>query len=275
MTNSLKVLNTSKAKILFIFLFTITGSLNKILAQERGSEEHEQRSNFELPNIKVIPIKDTQNDRQYELYIKLPEKYSESENTKHPVIYYTDAIWHVEMLSGSAEYITEETILVGISWQKDINKDLLEERGAHVSRFRDYTVRPHSNPEIQAKYQLGQASNHLEFIRKDVIPYVEENYQTDPQNRTYFGYSASGLFGAYILSSIPETFKNYLIGSPSLRGNIPHLKDLIAGKDLKANVFITNGSKEQELEEYVKEFVTLLENKNDNTFRITHEEISG
>ncbi|MEQ8712306.1 MAG: alpha/beta hydrolase-fold protein [Cyclobacteriaceae bacterium] len=275
MTCLLKVLNTSQAKSLFIFLLTIITSLSSILAQERGSEEHEQRSNLELPNIKVISIEDTQNDRQYELYIKLPEKYAESGNKKHPVIYYADAIWHVEMLSGSAEYIMEDAILVGISWQKDIDKDLLEERGAHVSRFRDYTIRPHSNPEIQAKYQLGQASDHLEFIRKDVIPYVEENYQTDPQNRTYFGYSASGLFGAYILSSRPEAFKNYLIGSPSLRGDIPLLTELIADKNLKANVFITNGSKEQELGEYANEFVAILENKNDKTFLITHEEMSG
>ncbi len=275
MTYLLKTLNNLQAKNLFIFLLTIIASLNNILAQELGIEEHEQRSNLELPNIKVIPLKDTQNDRQYELYIKLPEKYSESGNKKHPVIYYADAIWHVEMLSGSAEYIMEDAILVGISWQKDINEELLEERGAHVSRFRDYTVSPHSNPEIQAKYQLGQASDHLEFIRKNVIPYVEANYRTDPQNRTYFGYSASGLFGAYILSSQPETFKNYLIGSPSLRGDIPQLTELIADKDLKVNVFITNGSKEQELGEYAKEFVAILKSKNDKNFLVTHEEMLG
>ena len=275
MTYLLKILNIKKVKNLSIFLLTITASMSSILAQERGSVAHDQSPNFESPNIKVIPIKDTQNDRQYELYIKLPEKYSESERKKHPVIYYTDAIWHTEMLSGSAEYIMEDAILIGISWQKDINKDLLEERGAHVSRFRDYTIRPHSNPEIQVKYQLGQASDHLEFIRKDVIPYIEENYRTDPQNRTYFGYSASGLFGAYILSARPETFKNYLIGSPSLRGDILQLTELIADKDLNVNVFITNGSKEQELREYAKEFVSILENKNDKTFLVTHEEISG
>lgn len=275
MTCLLRLLITSQTKNLFISLLMIIATISSILAQERGGKEHEQRSNLELPNIKVIPIKDTQNDRQYELYIKLPEKYSENENKKHPVIYYADALWHVEMLSGSAAHIMEDAILVGISWQKDINKELLEERGAHVSRFRDYTVHPSSNPEIQAKYQLGQAINHLEFVCEDVIPYVEENYQTDSKNKTYLGYSASGLFGAYILSSRPETFNNYLIGSPSLKGNITHLTKLIADKDLNVNVFITNGSKEQELGEYVKEFVTILENKNSETFRVTHEEISG
>ena len=228
-----------------------------------------------LTKIEVIPIQDTGNDRQYELYVKLPEGYAENDSLLFPVIYYTDALWHVEMLSGSAEYMIEEAILVGISWQKDIDEELIEERGEHVSRFRDYTVRPHRNPEIQAKYQLGQANNHLEFIRNDVIPYVEDNYRTDPQNRTYFGYSASGLFGAYILSERPETFKNYLIGSPSLRGDIPYLSELLADKNLNTNVFITNGAEEKELNELVKEFVALLEKQNGGSLHVTHEEISG
>ncbi|MEQ9289864.1 MAG: hypothetical protein RIG77_23250 [Cyclobacteriaceae bacterium] len=64
-----------------------------------------------MPRIQVIPIKDTETDRHYELYIKLPEEYSENEDQHYPVIYYTDAMWHVEMLSGSAEYIMEEAIV--------------------------------------------------------------------------------------------------------------------------------------------------------------------
>ncbi|MEQ9467411.1 MAG: alpha/beta hydrolase-fold protein [Ekhidna sp.] len=231
--------------------------------------------NWENTNIQVIPIQDSKTGRNYELYVELPEDYSENNDKTYPVLYYTDAAWHLEVLSAGQEYILEDVILVGISWQKDIDPALVEEHGEHVSRFRDYTIRPSSKPEIQAKYQLGQASNHLEFILKDVIPYVENNYQTDPQNRSYFGYSASGLFGAYILSERPKTFKNYLIGSPSLRGNISYLSELIADKDLNANVFISNGTEEIELNELVREFVALLENQNSETLHITHEEILG
>ncbi len=270
-----KILNYSRAKTPVLFLLSITASLSTTLAQEKGNEQGVQRSNLELPQIQVVPIKDTQTGRQYELYVKLPGEYSENEDKKYPVIYYTDAMWHVELLSGSAEYIMEEALLVGISWQKDFNKDLLEEVGAHVSRYRDYTVSPSSNPENQAKYQLGQASHHLDFIHNNVIRFVEDNYLTDPKNRTYFGYSAGGLFGAYILSSRPETFKNYLIGSPSLRGDISYLAELIADKDLNVNVFISNGTEELELSEHVKEFVTILKNKNDRTLSLTYEEITG
>src|SRR5690606_5903539 len=113
----------------------------------------------------------------------------------------------------STSYLMEDVILVGISWQTDIHENIKKELGAHASRFRDYTISKSSNAEIQAKYKLGQASNHLAFIRNDVIKYIESNYRTDPENRSYFGYSAGGLFGAYILLTQPDTFRNYILGS--------------------------------------------------------------
>ena len=226
---------------------------------------------LELPKIQVIPITDTANDRQYELYMKLPEGYSENKNTQYPVLYFTDALWHVEMLSGSAEYIIEETILVGISWQKDLKGDL-GALGAHASRFRDYSIKKSSNPEQQAKYNLGQASTHLDFLRNDVIAYVETNYRTDPDRRSYFGYSMSGLFGAYILVTQPETFKNYILGSPSLNGNMAHLSKLASNIDLdkhpKANVFISHGDMEKDLSTHIEAFITLLQNRNEENLSV-------
>ena len=105
-----------------------------------------QHKRFEIPGIQVIPIRDTQSDRQYELYIKLPEGYSENNDVKYPVVYFTDAMWHIEILSGSIEYLVENAILVGISWEKDI-----KDAEAHTSRFRDYSItKPASSLEIAA-----------------------------------------------------------------------------------------------------------------------------
>jgi len=241
-------MKTTKLLILIIFI-----SLNTVFAQEsivNDDTQMAERSYLELPRIQVIPIKDAKNDRQYELYIKLPEGYSENGDIKYPVLYFTDAMWHIEILSGSIEHLVENAILVGISWQKDL-KGELGELGAHASRFRDYSMTKSSNPELQAKYQLGQASNHLAFIRNDVIKYVENNYRTDPDNRTYFGYSMGGKFGAYILFVQPETFKNYILGSPStlLDDSYIYEHESIATlnrKDLNANVFVSIGALEKE-----------------------------
>jgi len=224
-----------------------------------------ETSDFTLSKIQVLPIKDTQADRQYELYIKLPEGYSENKDKIYPVIYFTDALWQIEILSGATEFLMEDAILVGISWQKDINAALMKEKGQHVSRNRDYSISKSSNPEVQAKYQLGQASNHLTFIRNDVIKTIEKNYRTDPDNRTYFGFSAGARFGAYILMAQPDTFKNYILGSPSLWRDIPLLfsleHEVLKSKEQAINLYISYGELEKKLGPHIEEFVTKLKNK--------------
>ena len=222
--------------------------------------EASETRDLTLPKIQVVPIKDTQADRQYELYIKLPEGYTKNKDKNYPVIYFTDADTHIELLSGT-EFLMEEVILVGISHQKDINTDL----GEHDSRARDYSISKSSNPERQAKYQFGQASNHLTFIRNNVIKFIESNYRTDPDNRTYFGFSLGGLFGTYILMAQPDTFKNYILGSPSLWRDIPLLFSLensaLNSKALEINLFISYGELEKKLAVQVDKFITLLKNK--------------
>ncbi|MEM9000405.1 MAG: alpha/beta hydrolase-fold protein [Bacteroidota bacterium] len=264
-------------KTTMFLLLAMAVSLDTVVAQETPKSNDipkAERSSLALPKIQVIPIKDTKNDRQYELYVKLPEDYAENSDKKYPVIYYTDAMWHVELLSGATEYIMEEAILVGISWEKDLTSDV----GPHVSRYRDYSMRASSNPEHQKKYQFGQADDHLAFLRNDVIPYVEDNYSTDAERRTYFGYSLSGEFGVYILLTQPDTFKNYILGSPSLKGEIPHVAELESAsrhKDLNANVFVSYGTLEKESGEHIDEFVALLKSRNDQHVTLQYEIIDG
>lgn len=252
-------------------------SLNTVFAQENGNHESPttEMSNLELPRIQVIPIKDTQADRQYELYIKLPEKYSENNDLEYPVIYFTDAMWHVELLSAATEYMIEDVILVGISWQKDINEDLKQEYGVHASRFSDYSFWKNTNPK-HPKIKFGQANNHLAFIRNEVFNYVENTYRTNPNNRSYFGYSLGGLFGAYTLLSEPDTFKNYILGSPSVRLlTDDESKIEFENKETDANVFITHGDLETELDEQILTFVEFLKKRANNKVTIKQVTIEG
>ncbi len=240
------------------------------------SAQARETSDFTLPRIQVVPIKDTQSDRKYELYIKLPEGYSENEDKAYSVIYYTDALWHVELLSGAAEFIMEDAILVGISWRKDIEEDVKQKYGVHASRFEDYSFWKKTNPE-HPKLKFGQASNHLDFIRNEVINYVEQNYRTNPNNRSYFGYSLSGLFGAYIIMTQPDTFKSYVLGSPSVQIlTEEETKIEFKNKRLNVNVFISHGTLEKEkLSEPIIEFVTSLKARNNKNLSIEHVVIDG
>lgn len=199
----------------------------------------------------MVPIKDSASGRDYELYIKLPEDYDAQSDQIHPVIYIADARWHIEIISGSIEYLVEDAILVGISWEKGIP--------AQQSRLRDYT--PDQYTGDQYKHPTGQAREHLAFLKNDVFKHVESKYNADPDRRTYFGYSVSGTFGSYILLTQPETFKNYIIGSPAtlFSGEFAHEYDPIAKiipATLKANVFVSVGA--DEAPEYVKNAFSLM-----------------
>ncbi|WP_299311630.1 serine hydrolase [uncultured Aquimarina sp.] len=276
-------MNTTKLLILLCVI-----SIQAIFAQKNNANGNSQivkGASLVVPQIQVVPIKDTQTERNYELYIELPEDYSENNNKTYPVLYYTDAMWHLEMLSGATEYMLEDVILVGISWQLDINSALKKEVGTHVSRYRDYSFRKSNKPDIQTKYQFGQANKHLDFIRNDVIKYVDKTYRTDPNSRTYFGYSMSGEFGAYILLSQPDTFTNYILGSPSIKNEVAYLSELNTkfgpfdasnrNSSLNANVFISYGSLEEEMVQPIEEFVKLLKDRRDGGLSVLKEVIDG
>ena len=251
--------------VIGLFLLLCT-SLSSLRANELVS--------YEMPRTQVIPIQDPKSKGQYELYIKLPEDYSKDSDKVYSVVYSTDAVWHIEILSASTEFIIEDVILVGISWRKDTADDLKEQYGEHVSRFTDYSFWKKTNPK-HPKLVFGQANNHLAFIRNDVISYVEQSYRTDPSNRAYFGYSLSGLFGAYILVTQPDTFKHYILGSPSV-DLLARYKVETTNKNFNANVFISRGTLEEEkLQEPISEFVNSLNARNDKSLSIESAVIEG
>ncbi len=225
---------------------------------------------YEIPRTQIAPIQDSKTDRQYEVYIKLPEGYSDNVDAKYPVIYTTDAVWHFDMLSGATEYLMPDVILVGISWQKGF-----EDEREFVSRFRDYTVVKSETAEVPT----GEAGNHLSFIRDDIIKYIENNYRADPGERTYFGYSLGGAFGAYALLAEPDTFKNYILGSPALGQRSAQYIDKLEvdtaprQKELKANVFVSIGELEESEMEITEDLLSILQRRSKSGLTITGLEI--
>lgn len=214
---------------------------------------------FAMPRTEVVPITDKAADRQYALYIKLPENYLENPEKQYPVIYTTDAKWHMDLLSGTTEYLMSEVILVGVSWQLDLDDDR-----EFVSRFRDYTPVASTNAERQAQYHFGQAAEHLSFIRNDVIPFVEHNYRVSDQ-RAYLGYSLGGAFGAYALFAAPNTFNHYMLGSPAFNEISLAFTSTLgqqAERNLEAaqpSVFVSIGELETSEMELTNGFLTVLE----------------
>ncbi|WP_125720617.1 alpha/beta hydrolase [Pseudoalteromonas rubra] len=229
---------------------------------------------YKIPRTQVVQLTQAGTERTYELVIQLPESYSAQK--QHPVLYYTDMTWHIEMLASAAYFLMEEVILVGISWQTNMPAPLLKEEGVHVSRYRDYSFASSTKPESQAKYQFGGANAHIDFIRNQVKPYIAQHYRVKPGNDSYFGYSLGGLFGAYTLLTRPDTFNNYLLGSPSV-WRLTQLLEVPNQTNAKAktHVYLSYGSLEDKLSPHVKGLFNFLKSTNNPQLDIELAEIDG
>ena len=209
---------------------------------------------YEMPRTQVIPINSSKTKAQDTLYIKLPEGYVENNDIEYPVIYFTHPVQHIEILSALTENLIEDVILVGVPWQKG-----------------------------RMKFKEDQNS-YVNFIRNDVFKTIENNYRADADKRTYFGYSFGALVGAYILSKHPNTFENFILGSPAF-GYDPGVKQKIfelesnkakERKKLNANVFVSYGTLEKETDkQHFEEFINMLKNINDESLTLQHGVIEG
>lgn len=200
---------------------------------------------FEIPRSKVVTLEDTDSGREYDIFIKVPNGYSNPENKdrKYPVVYLTDAMYTFQIVSGATRFPInfgkmEDVFIVGISWENGISPA--------ASRIRDYT--PVKDPSW--KMSTGEAENHLRFIRTVVFGELDSKYRVDNSRRTYMGNSLGGLLGAYALFQHAEMFKNYVLGSPSFWYMDKMIFDVETAyaernKKLEARIFVSVGSREE------------------------------
>ena len=146
--------------------------------------------------------------QEYELHVLLPSGYATS-TKKYPVVYLMDSQWDfpdIKSIYGQQYFdgFIPEVIVVGITWGGvNPNPDSL--------RARDYT------PTNEARLiQSGGADKFLDFIKKELFPFVETNYKAAGDNRTLMGCSLGGLFTIYTLFTHTDMFTGYVAASPAV-----------------------------------------------------------
>lgn len=189
----------------------------------------------------------------FKISAALPKNYDES-GKKYPVIYLLDANIFFNLVTDTARLLQfgqeiPESIIVGIGYPDD-SKHL------HL-RCRDYLPTKNDISEIS-----GGADKFLEFMLNELLPFVEERYRINSDDTVLVGDSYSGLFGLYTLFHKPESFKSYVIGSPSIYWDNAVTFDyekIYASThvDLKANVFLSVGALEAI---YEPEFAAMVAN---------------
>jgi predicted alpha/beta superfamily hydrolase len=151
-------------------------------------------------------------------------------------------------------------ISVGIGYQMDHSLSFLEIRERDLTQVKAKDANPLSLtgiiqgvPKLNLAVTSGGAAEFLQFIRKELQPFIDDNYPTIPEDRAYWGDSLGGLFGLYVLFNQPDTFNRYIIGSPSIwwedRAIMKDARAYVdSHSDLPVRLFLGVGALEEQAE---------------------------
>jgi len=196
---------STKTYFLFLLIFIIGMDQFAYAQTSKGNDI----KRVQIPNSQSIKIHSSIVDQEYELQIHYPRGYEESDK-KFPVIYLLDSQWDfplVTALYGQQFYdgFLPGVLIVGITWGgENPNHDYL--------RARDFT--PTNSSQLP---QSGGASKFLQFIKEELIPYIDSEYKSDKNKRIIMGSSFGGLFTLYVMFHETELFNGYIAGSPAIQ----------------------------------------------------------
>ncbi|MBP7901699.1 MAG: alpha/beta hydrolase [Spirochaetes bacterium] len=151
----------------------------------------------------------------YQISVSLPENYNTDDRINYSVVYLLDANWTFEGVKefiASNKELIEPVILVGICQIQALQPGYT---GTDPSRCRDYTPTSYQ-PALYP--DSGGAHNFGEFLKTELIPYIDSSYRTisGADNRCIIGGSLGGLFVCYSAINYNDTFRKFLAVSPSL-----------------------------------------------------------
>ena len=145
-------------------------------------------------------------------------------------------------------------ILVGIGYEVSSPVDVVALRSRDLlptpdPGFADEMAQ--SGFPIPEGVEPGGADAFLQFIGKELKPFVASRYPVNPDDETLIGYSYGGTFAFHVLVNSPGTFERYLVGSPVLaRDNAELVADearyATRHDSLDAHVFLSAGEYEVE-----------------------------
>jgi len=207
------------------------------------------------------------------IIISLPNGYKESE-AHYPVLYLLDGLGNIKHEVGTVELLTESgiippMIIVAIE-SLDRARDLTPSNAGEDAYAGTNTDIP----------QSGGAPKFLQFLERELIPYVESSFRTHPY-RLLEGHSFGGLFSTYTLMNKPELFNAFIIQAPALWWNKEEMtgqaKEFFKSKvSLDKSVYFgTGGAEGWGMRQELVRYVDVVKQNTPKNFRWKHEEIVG
>lgn len=176
-------------------------------------------------------------DEERTCLISLPDSYNDSpeDGGKYPIIILLDGYTHFKTASGIVHFMSSnrnrnhlmpESIVIAIE---------------NVDRERDFTV---SKIKTKRPNSMGGGRSFLNFIEKELIPYIDKNYRTEPY-RTLVGHSLGGLLTLNAYMDKNSIFNAYISIDPSIWWNEKMMKakvDSISSISLNKRLYIATAN---------------------------------
>ena len=191
----------------FVFLFTVF-LFETSSSQSAHGDSLSSPPAVEIGGTQSLHFTSSIVGQEFDLYVNIPRDYQDTSKA-FPVIYLLDGQWDFPLLNaifGEQSYdgFIPGALVVGIAWGgKNPNYDML--------RARDLT--PSATKQAPTS---GNAPKFLEFIKKELIPFVDARFRTKKDDRTLMGSSLGGLFTLYALFQETSLFNRYVLTSPAI-----------------------------------------------------------
>jgi len=206
-------------------------------------------------------------DEERTCLISLPDSYNNSSEVdkKYPVIILLDGYTHFKTASGIVHFMSSnrnrnnlmpESIIIAIE---------------NVDRERDFTV---TKIKTKRPNNMGGGRNFLNFIEKELVPYIDKKYKTEPF-RTLVGHSLGGLLTLNSYMDKNSVLNAYISLDPSIWWNEEMMKnkvDSISSISLDKKLYIATANQGEANYERNKQrhdaLYTLITKKSDKPLNI-------
>jgi predicted alpha/beta superfamily hydrolase len=226
------------------------------------------------------------NNKTYQLYVSLPQKYSESQ--RYPVLYVLDGRFSFNSMRSIREGLNlgkeiKDVIIVAIDGSSQTDADWF------ADRYSDFTPSGILQADTlwskilsipEGKLRSGGAGPFLNTLKKQMIPLIDKAYNTST-DRGLSGHSLGGLFVGYCLLTEPALFNRYGINSPAFWWNnseMLSIENAFAQQNtsLSANVFFSVGALEGDMMiAPITAFISALKSHNYKGLTMTNQTFDG